>query len=60
VTITHLREAAISLAGPLAELRCRPATTKAEHDRLWAVNWAGDLNNARRYLTAAELAVLIG
>ena len=47
----RLGEAAIALAGPLAELRCRP-TTRAEREVLWRENWRTDLDNARRHIEA--------
>ena len=47
----RLGEAAIALAGPLAELRCRP-TTRAEREALWREQWHTDLENARRHVDA--------
>jgi hypothetical protein len=48
----HLCEAAIALAGPLAELQYRPPTTPAELRVLWARHWHADLDNASRHLAA--------
>jgi hypothetical protein len=57
MTVT-VREAAIALAGPVAEMYYRPTRLRWEERTLWRKHWGTDLAHARQHVAAAGGTVL--